>query len=74
MKPTHVRVMRIFAKRVKSRRLELGMDQQTLARKAGLAPNVISQYERASLNGSVGVIAKIAAALEIKFTDLFEGL
>ena len=58
--------------RIKNRRIELGITQTQLAKKASLTSASISQFESGSRKPSFDVISKLALALEIN-TDYLLG-
>lgn len=58
--------------RIKNRRIELGISQTQLAKKASLTSASISQFESGSRKPSFDVISKLALALEIN-TDYLLG-
>lgn len=62
----------LFGKRVRERRLALGMTQQELADHAGLHRSYIGEIELGGRNVSLENIAKIAAALNIGIGSLLE--
>lgn len=58
--------------RIKKRRIELGISQTQLAKKASLTSASISQFESGSRKPSFDVISKLALALEVN-TDYLLG-
>ncbi len=54
-----------FAKKVRTRRYELGLTQEQLAEKADFHVNFIGGIERANRNPSLTSLLKLAKALEI---------
>ncbi|MDQ1316657.1 MAG: hypothetical protein QG588_305 [Candidatus Poribacteria bacterium] len=58
--------------RIKNRRIELGISQTQLAKKASLTSASISQFESGSRKPSFDVISKLALALEVN-TDYLLG-
>ncbi len=54
-----------FARKVRTRRYELGLTQEQLAEKADFHVNFIGGIERATRNPSLTSIVKLAKALEI---------
>ncbi len=60
------------AKRIKSRRLALGLTQTRLALEAGLTPAAISQFESGSRKPSFDALSKLANALRLT-TDYLSG-
>lgn len=61
-----------FGKRLRELRKNAGHSQEELAFKATLDRTYVSSIERGERNVSIEVVEKIAAALEIKITNLFE--
>jgi transcriptional regulator with XRE-family HTH domain len=62
-----------FGKKVRETRLKLDLSQEELAEKAGVHRTYIGMIERAEKNITLTNIEKIALALEIKISLLFEG-
>jgi CheY-like chemotaxis protein len=58
---------------IKKQRAVLGISQEELAARAGLHRTYVSEVERGERNPSIVSIEKLAQALEISFTSLFEG-
>ena len=56
---------------VSKRRIELGMSQEELARRAGVHRTYISDVERGVRNVSILTLERIASALEIPLGVLF---
>jgi transcriptional regulator with XRE-family HTH domain len=61
-----------FGEKVKELRLEKGLSQETLAHQAELDRTYIPSIEKGERNVSITVIEKIANALEVKISDLFD--
>jgi len=64
----------IVAKRIRARRLSLGMSQETLANHLGITFQQVQKYERAANRISVGRLIEIGKALEIAPESLLKGL
>jgi CheY-like chemotaxis protein len=62
----------MFGSAIRSQRSELGISQEELADRAGLHRTYISDVERGARNLSLESIAKLARALELSVTTLFE--
>lgn len=62
----------IFGSTVKDRRTQLGISQEELADRAGLHRTYVSDVERGVRNLSLESIEKLARALEISVSTLFE--
>ena len=61
-----------FGQKVKELRLEKGLSQEAFAHLAELDRTYISSIEKGDRNVSITVIEKIATALDIEITKLFE--
>jgi two-component system response regulator len=57
---------------IKEQRNALGISQEELAARAGLHRTYVSEVERGERNPSIASIEKLAHALEVSFTSLFE--
>jgi two-component system, response regulator len=57
---------------IKQHRSALGISQEELAARAGLHRTYVSEVERGERNPSITSIEKLAQALEVSFTSLFE--
>lgn len=62
-----------FGKKVRSRRIDLGLSQEELADKANVHRTYIGMIERAEKNITLENIEKISKALELNVRDLFDG-
>jgi transcriptional regulator with XRE-family HTH domain len=63
-----------LGRRVRERRLELGISQEDLGDISGLHRTYIGHLERGEVNPSLLNILKVAAALEVDAADLVEGM
>lgn len=63
-----------FGKRLKSLRLDKELTQLELAEILDMSPNFIGMIERGERNTTVENVFKIARALNIKLSNLFEEL
>jgi transcriptional regulator with XRE-family HTH domain len=63
-----------LAARIKKSRLNLGLTLEQLAEKAGLAKGMLSKIENFRVTPSLPTLAKLADALGIPISALFEGL
>ena len=63
-----------LAKKLREERKARGLSQIQLSLKAGLNMMYVSMIEQERYSPTVGVIAKICKALEIKMSDFFKGL
>ena len=57
---------------IKTQRASLGISQEELAHRAGLHRTYVSDLERGVRNPSVASIEKLARALELSVSKLFE--
>ena len=64
----------IIGKRLRSYRKALGLSQEELAEKAELHHTYIGQVERGEKNITIGSLEKICSALDLSFSELFDGL
>jgi transcriptional regulator with XRE-family HTH domain len=74
MPPVLSRALQTFGERVRARRNELGLSQESLADVAGLHWTFVGQVERGRRNLSLHNLLKLAEALEIDPGKLVEGL
>jgi transcriptional regulator with XRE-family HTH domain len=65
---------RRFGANVRRHRLRLELSQEALGFKCGLHPTEISRLERAKREPRLGTIVVIARALELKPSELLEGI
>ena len=63
---------RLFGTAIRSKRSELGISQEELADRAGLHRTYVSDVERGARNLSLESIEKLASALELSISGLFE--
>lgn len=68
------RDLKKFGKRVKSLRIEQDLTQLELAEILDMSPNFIGMIERGERNTTVENVFKIARALNVKPSNLFEEL
>ena len=69
---TAVELKVLLGTAIKEQRYALGISQEELATRAGLHRTYVSEVERGERNPSIGSIEKLAQALEVSFTSLFE--
>ncbi len=67
-------ITRILGKRIRNFRLELGLSQERLAELCGCHSTYIGQIERGEKNATIESIEKIASALGVSLSRLFEKL
>jgi transcriptional regulator with XRE-family HTH domain len=60
--------------RVRSRAREVGLSSAELAKKVGLSRAMISKIENAQVSPSLATLSRLAEALEVPITSLFQGL
>lgn len=63
-----------IGQRIRNYRINCGFSQEKLAEKAGCHPTYIGQLERGEKNATLESIEKIANALNISLSQLFEKL
>lgn len=63
-----------IGQRIRSYRLQNGLNQEELAEKCGLHPTYIGQVERGEKNATIESISKIAAGLSLPLSTLFENI
>lgn len=64
----------LFGQAVRKRRERLGLSQEAFADKAGIHRTYASSVERGKVGVSIGVVQKLATALEIPMSRLFRDL
>lgn len=64
----------IIGSRIRSYRTSKGLSQEKLAELSGCHPTYIGQVERGEKNATIESIAKIASALGVSLSVLFENL
>jgi transcriptional regulator with XRE-family HTH domain len=69
--PRRTDVTLAFGRRVRERRVALGLSQEDLAERADLDRTYISGIERGLRNVSLLNITRLASALRVKVRDLF---
>jgi transcriptional regulator with XRE-family HTH domain len=72
--PSNYPELREFGRRVRDRRVELGLSQEDLAERAGLHRTYISSLEQGRRNVAVHNVVRLAEALDIDPADLVQGL
>ncbi len=65
-------VIAALARRLKARRIDLGLTQEELADRAGLNARHVQKLEAGELNVTIGTLASLALALDVTITDLLE--
>lgn len=59
--------------RIKDRRVAMGLTQEAMAERAGITPTYASHIERGEKRPSLGVLVRIATALDITVDRLLTG-
>lgn len=72
--PSNYPELREFGRRVRDRRVELGLSQEDLAERAGLHRTYISSLEQGRRNVAVHNVVRLAEALDIDPAHLVQGL
>lgn len=72
--PERNRALAVFGLNVRKTRKALGLSQQILARKAGLSRTYVSGVECGMRNLTLLNVVRIAKALGISITALFDGM
>ncbi len=67
-------IAKIIGQRIRNNRIKLGLSQEKLAEYSGCHPTYIGQLERGEKNATVESVEKIANALDIPLSKLFEKL
>ena len=65
-------IAKILGQRIRNYRTSLGLSQEKLAELSGCHHTYIGQIERGEKNATIESIEKIAAALDISLSKLFE--
>lgn len=65
-------IVKIIGQRVRNYRIEKGLSQEKLAELAGCHPTYIGQVERGEKNATLESIEKIASAMNVSLSQLFE--
>lgn len=64
----------LLGSKCRSRRLELGLSQEQVSERAGLDRTYVSSLESGKRNPAFSTLVKIASALQLPLTNLFEGI
>ncbi len=67
-------IAKILGKRIRNYRIALGLSQEKLAELARCHPTYIGQVERGEKNATIESVEKIASALNVSLSKLFEKL
>lgn len=67
-------IAKIIGQRIRSYRTQKGLSQEKLAELAGCHPTYIGQLERGEKNATLESVEKIASAMDISLSELFDKL
>jgi len=67
-------IIKSIGQRIRNYRTQLGLSQEKLAELSGCHPTYIGQVERGEKNATIESIEKIAVALNVSLSALFEKL
>ncbi|MBO5755011.1 MAG: helix-turn-helix transcriptional regulator [Clostridia bacterium] len=67
-------IVKALGKRIRNYRTACGLSQEKLAELSGCHPTYIGQVERGEKNATIESIEKIASALHVSLSTLFEKL
>jgi len=67
-------IAKTIGQRIRSYRLQLGLSQEKVAELSGCHPTYIGQVERGEKNATLESIEKIAAAIQVPLSKLFDKL
>ena len=67
-------IAKVLGKRIRNYRTSAGLSQEKLAEFAKCHPTYIGQLERGEKNATIESIDKIAVALDVSLSDMFEKL
>ena len=70
--PKMSEIAKTVGQRIRSYRLQLGFSQEKVAELSGCHPTYIGQVERGEKNATLESIEKIAAAIEVPLSKLFD--
>ena len=67
-------IAKIIGQRIRNCRTQKGLSQEKLAELAGCHPTYIGQLERGEKNATLESVEKIASAMDISLSELFDKL
>ena len=67
-------IAKIIGQRIRNYRTQKGISQEKLAELAGCHPTYIGQLERGEKNATLESVEKIASAMDISLSELFDKL
>ena len=65
-------IAKMVGQRIRNYRIRLGLSQEKLAELSACPPSYIGQIERGEKNATLESIERIASALRVSLSDLFE--
>ena len=69
-----ISIAKIIGQRIRNYRTQKGLSQEKLAELAGCHPTYIWQLERGEKNATLESVEKIASAMDISLSELFDKL
>lgn len=67
-------IAKIIGQRIRNYRTQKGLSQEKLAELAGCHPTYIGQLERGEKNATLESVEKVASAMDISLSELFDKL
>ena len=67
-------IAKIIGQRIRNYRTQKGLSQEKLAELAGCHPTYLGQLERGEKNATLESVEKIASAMDISLSELFDKL
>ncbi|MFQ9006350.1 MAG: helix-turn-helix domain-containing protein [Eubacteriales bacterium] len=67
-------IAKVIGQRIRNYRTQKGLSQEKLAELAGCHPTYIGQLERGEKNATLESVEKIASAMDISLSELFDKL
>ena len=67
-------IAKIIGQRIRNYRTQKGLSQEKLAELAGCHPTYIGQLERGDKNATLELVERIASAMDISLSELFDKL
>ena len=67
-------IAKIIGQRIRNYRTQKGLSQEKLAELAGCHPTYIGQLERGEKNATLESVEKIASAMDVSLSELFDKL
>lgn len=66
-----IELIKIVGEKIRMRRLEINLSQETLSYDANIPRNQVGRIERGEISTSITTLHKICKALKIEIRDLF---